>query len=366
MSREPSVTVASFLPGLLVVLVAIHLALTLAGGSRRTESRSARGRRRRHKLGFASGATTYKTSTVAPVGDSTRVALVGGRIEDTVDSPILVPGLRAAGLDVDMVSWRDAAVRWSNYDLVLLRSCWDHVEDVAAFLEWARRVDACARLLNPLELVAWNVDKHYLIELSMSGHPVVPSVVFEVGERGFRDLDAAVAYGEIVVKPTVGAGSRMAARYGRTEYHLAIAHVVELHRRGQAALIQPYIASVDTEGEVGVYVFGGVATHMISKSRALTPGTDPRDDFSLVLTQEVEIRPFEPALASFAEALVRDLPSPALYARVDVVQGSDGPLLLELELIDPVMFLDRLPATIADSVITTIASHARQVLDAGR
>jgi hypothetical protein len=118
-------------------------------------------------------------------------------------------------------------------------------------------------------------------------------------------------------------------------------------RRGSAALVQEYVPSVDAQGEVGVYVIDGISTHMICKAAVLVAGAEPRDDFTLVAEQRVEIRPLDRHLGRFAEALVRNLPGPLpTYARVDLVESANGPLLLELELIEPVLFLDRAPKAV--------------------
>ena len=269
-----------------------------------------------------------------------RLALVGGDVEDPIDTPVLLRTLGESGLRPDAVSWRDPAARWADYDVVLLRSCWDYVHDVEAFLDWARRVAGVSRLINPVELVTWNADKRYLVELARAGVPVVPSIAVAPGEPFAWPGD--LAPGELVVKPAVGAGSRQVARYAPADRDRAARHVAALHAGGHTVLLQPYIGSVDQSGERAVYVIDGHATHMVIKSPVLVPGAEPPGGFELARIQRAEAHPLEPAAAAFAERAVRGLPGGVpLYARVDTVEGPGGPLLLELELIEPVLFLDR-------------------------
>jgi hypothetical protein len=112
-------------------------------------------------------------------------------------------------------------------------------------------------------------------------------------------------------------------------------------------MVQPYLASVDIHGETGTYVFGGEVSHAVTKGAVLAVGDGPHHDFSLAINQPAAGAPVEPELAAFARHVLTLLPfdEPVLYARVDTVMGADGrPLLLELELTEPFLFLETNPA----------------------
>ncbi|GAB1690575.1 ATP-grasp domain-containing protein [Krasilnikovia sp. M28-CT-15] len=283
--------------------------------------------------------------TSVPSGSATRersrVALVTSDYFPDLyaDDHPLRDALRARGVVVDAVCWDDPGADWTAYDLAVLRSTWDYPPRHDAFLAWARSVPGLA---NPADIVEWNTDKHYLRELAASGVPVTPTRFVEPGEQW-----TAPAAGEWVVKPAVSIGSRDSGRYrlpGQRE--LAEAHVARLGAAGRTAMIQPYLAAVDTVGETAVLCLpdktGAMRySHAIRKDALLhgpDVGLDPRQ-----YRQEITSREAGDAELAVAERALAAVPGGAdrlLYARVDTIPGPDGrPLLVELELVEPTLFL---------------------------
>jgi glutathione synthase/RimK-type ligase-like ATP-grasp enzyme len=286
-----------------------------------------------------------------------RVAVVGGRLEDRLDTPIVADGLRRRRLLVDLVSWRAPSVAWDAYDLVLLRSCWDYIEDVESFLCWLKRVARQTTLLNTADQVAWNLDKRYLRDLEDAGVQTVPTHTVEPGAAAPLD-QLFDEWGEIVIKPSRGAGSWMVGRYTAAATEAASAHIADLHRRSRTALVQPCLSQVVQHGERGVYLFDGDPIYMIAKSNVLPRDRPPRDDFQLAVAQHIQVLPVDDQLASFATDTLGRIPGPTpLYARVDIAGTGQEPQLLELELIEPVLFLDRAPAAAADRLCSAITSR---------
>jgi glutathione synthase/RimK-type ligase-like ATP-grasp enzyme len=238
-------------------------------------------------------------------------------------------------LGAEFVVWDDPGVDWDAYDLVVVRSTWDYQARRDAFVAWARRLGD--RLVNPATVIAWNTDKRYLTELAAAGLPVVDTTLLEPGER------LAELAGEYVVKPTVSAGSRDTARFGDGEHGRAASLVGAIHASARTAMVQPYVASVDERGETALLFFDGAFSHAIHKGPLLRPGADPTPGFFAPET----IRPREATTQELAlgERIVRwtaeRFGDQLAYARVDVVDGEDGaPLLLELELTEPSLFLE--------------------------
>jgi len=249
------------------------------------------------------------------------------------------------GLDAEIRAWDDPSVAWGRYDAVLLRSPWDYTERLQEFLDWCARTDAATRLLNPLPVLRWNSDKHYLADLAARGVPVVPSAFVEPDADPLPALQeflaAHLAFEEFVVKPAVSAGSRDTQRYARAQEFAAANHVARLLDDGRSVLLQPYLASVDRDGETALIHVNGVFSHAIRKGAMLH-----RDD-ALNLRASERIAPREAgedertvALHALSAAGARlDLEEPLLYARVDLIRDSDGrPQLLELELCEPSLF----------------------------
>ncbi len=200
-------------------------------------------------------------------------------------------------------------------------------------------------VVNPPAVLRWNIDKRYLRDLEEAGVPVVPTLWADPG--GDTDADELdLPDGEIVVKPSVSGGGFQTARYGPHEYDQARRHVADLTASGRTAMVQPYQRTVDEIGEVGLIFLGGVFSHAMHKDPMIPRGAGPGP--SLIDNQVVtpaSPSPAQLALGRAAVAAAERLHGPTAYARVDTVEGDDGrPLLLELELLDPVLFFDTDPA----------------------
>ena len=278
-----------------------------------------------------------------------RVALVGARAARGLDEdmPALEAALAAAGLTAEVLDWDDPSVRWSAYDLALLRSTWDYTDRLEAFRGWLAHVSGETRLHNPEPLVAWNTDKHYLRELAALGLPAVASAFIEPHEPVRPALERFLAEqpcAEFVIKPTVGAGSRGARRLGRAQLQEASAHAQALQAAGRSVLLQPYLEAVDRDGETALLFFGGEFSHAIRKGPLLRPNADPTR--ALFAAEHITARTPQPQERAVAERVLSVLretgrtPEALLYARVDLLRDAAGaPFVLELELAEPSLFL---------------------------
>lgn len=266
----------------------------------------------------------------------------------------LLAALREAGLVAEVQDWDDPNVDWSKFACVLLRSTWDYHQRLPEFLRWCERVSAATRLLNPLEVVRWNSDKHYLADLAQAGVPVVESHFIAPGDAadGFPD------YPEFVVKPTISAGSRDTRRHLREHRSEAIAHVRQLLDAGRSILVQPYMDAVDTAGETALMFFAGSYSHAIRKGPLLQRGSQATEQ--LFATEQITARAASPTERDVASQVLQALPFACpLYARVDLLPTPDGPRLLELELIEPSLFFDHDPA----SASRFVAALKQRLLD---
>ncbi|NEA61857.1 hypothetical protein [Streptomyces sp. SID12488] len=258
------------------------------------------------------------------------------------DFPLLVRELVAAGADATAVYWDDPDVDWSSFDLAVVRSPWDYTWRAEEFAGWLERCGKVTRVANPVGVLRWNMDKRYLGELAAAGVPTVPTRYLAPGDTADLPDDR-----EYVVKPTSGAGARYAARYLPEDRETAVRHLARMHAEGFTAMVQPYVGSIDVTGERALQFFGGSLLHASRKGAVLTPGTAYDDD--KVAHPDLEVwspTPAELALAERALAAVPDN-SGLLYARVDLVIGDAGePLVMELELIEPNLFLDLHPDSV--------------------
>lgn len=291
------------------------------------------------------------------------------------DDRLLVPELAALGIEAEPAVWDDETVDWDAYDLAVVRSTWDYVDRRDEYLSWAASVP---RLANPAATIAWSTDKRYLRDLEADGVPVVPTTWLEPGD----EAELATA-GVVIIKPSVGAGSRDAGRFDLSgpERELADKHVRRLLERGETVMIQPYLDAVETTGETAMLFAGGRFSHAIRKEALLHgPDVAVRALFRPEVISPRTPAPVEMEVAERVLSVVREnVPGPLLYARVDVLPGppagasgpgdvvggsaagADGrPLLLELELAEPSLFM-RHDSGAAARFATAIGTHLDSV-----
>ncbi|WP_405879581.1 hypothetical protein OG762_13575 [Streptomyces sp. NBC_01136] len=272
-----------------------------------------------------------------------RIALATYRPEEGEESadrdlPVLKAALEDAGAEAVVRYWDDPEVDWAAFDLVVIRSTWDYSWRVAEFVAWAERCGKLTRLANPAAVVRWNTDKRYVGDLAEAGVPTVPTRYLAPGEPAEFPDDH-----EYVVKPTSGAGARLAARYIPEERETAVRQLERMHAKGLTAMVQPYLTSIDTAGERALQFYGGRFLHASRKGAVLARGTAyDADKVPHPRLEPWRPTPAELAVAERALAAVPQGPdgSELLYARVDLVDGDDGnPCVMELELVEPNLFL---------------------------
>jgi hypothetical protein len=251
------------------------------------------------------------------------------------DDADLVPALAAHGVAARWQTWNDPAAAWGDA-IVVLRSTWDYSARREDFLRWTATVP---RLHNPADVLAWNTDKTYLAALGAAGLPIVPTRCFAPIEP--VDLPDE---GEVVIKPSVGAGSRGAGRFAAERRAEALAHAETLQAAGRTVVVQPYLAGVDTVGETALVYFDGSYSHAITKSAMIAPGeTHALHSPHLFVDERIRATlasPDERAVgARVLDYLRTELGAAPLYARVDLLPSPDGPLIGELELSEPSLFL---------------------------
>ncbi len=282
-----------------------------------------------------------------------RIALVtaGEALPLDEDMPPLVEAFRAAGAQVETPAWDDTSVDWASFDAAVLRSTWDYMDRLDQFLAWVDRCAGASLLFNVPEVVRWNLDKHYLLELHRAGVAVVPTRFVEPGQAPAEALSAFLAGGpgslsaggeeafdEFVIKPAIGAGSRDALRLSRAETARARAHLARLLAAGRSALLQPYLNRVDQQGETALVHIGGRFSHAIRKGPLLRAGGTLVE--GLFATEDISPRAAgEDELELAARACEVASQWDPLYVRVDVVRTAAGlPVVLELEMTEPSLF----------------------------
>lgn len=245
------------------------------------------------------------------------------------DLAYLTAALADSGIEHRVEPWDDPSVDWSVFDMVIVRSTWDYHRRLTEFLTWVDAVDTVTTLANPAAMMRANVDKRYLTDLANDGVSVVPTLVITSVDE-IHDVDFG---GDIVVKPAVGAGANGARRI-IDDPATARAHALEL-LGGSAVVVQPYLTDVDTSGEVGIVFIDGALSHAFNKAALLRGDVSWADG----LYAEEEITPRVPTRDEVALATdVAGRFDGALYLRVDMLPSATGPVISEVEAVEPSLF----------------------------
>lgn len=254
--------------------------------------------------------------------------------EADVDEALLVRALEDRGVSVRLLPWDDTSAEAADGEPVVIRSTWNYHRHVDAFLAWVERTGNKTRLFNPPHVVRANARKTYLRELEQDGIDVVPTEFVARGEpRRVANVMHDRGWQSIVIKPVVSAASFRTQRFDGSQTTEAQQFLDGLTAE-RDAMVQRWMPSVETYGERSIMWIDGELTHAIRKSPRFGGGSES-------VSSEVPIAPEERA---FAEKVLSPLASELLYARVDVVRDEDGVLrLMELELIEPSLFLKQCP-----------------------
>jgi len=255
------------------------------------------------------------------------------------DDHPLVEALASEGVRAEPAVW-DEAVRWSEYDAVVLRSVWDYHLQAQAFETWLGELEAGSiPCWNPVSLVRWNLDKRYLRELEAKGIATVPTLWVDRGvsaEEAAARI-AATGWADLVVKPTVSAGAWRTVRMAGDGVPGRVDELRSMLAEG-GVMVQPFVPEILEEGEHSLLFFDGDFSHAVLKR--------PRSgDFRVQWVHGGDHVATAPSrsIVEQAAAVLAAAPSPGLYARVDGVIRGGRLILMELEQIEPYLFLSEGP-----------------------
>jgi hypothetical protein len=256
-----------------------------------------------------------------------------------VDERLLVDALSRLGLKAGPAVWDDPLVDWACIGLCVIRSTWDYPHRLDEFLAWTERVAAVTSLWNPAEVVRWNTRKTYLRDLAAKGVPIVPTVWLACGSHAdLSSIMLAQGWESVVVKPVVSASAYGTVLITGESLGEGQAHLDNLLVE-RDMMVQPFMPSVETYGEHSMMFIDGQFTHSVRRVPAV--GNDQSEDGKARL-----IEPPRSAIG-FAASVLEAAGYPTLYARVDLVRDEESELcLMELELIEPSLFLEQAPQAV--------------------
>jgi glutathione synthase/RimK-type ligase-like ATP-grasp enzyme len=247
--------------------------------------------------------------------------------------------LTSLGLRTEAVCWDDPAVDWLGYGAVVLRSTWDYHRRVAEFHAWIDRMEAMgARLWNQPGVLRWNIDKRYLARMS---HPHLSPPPTEILDRGsavdLRALLETRGWDEAVMKPSISADGFSTERTSLAQAASDQAMLDTMLARGDV-VVQRLVPEIRAGGETSMMFFGGAFSHAVSKR-------PQAGEFRVQERLGGKIARADPPsnLVDHARAILETHAPGCLYARVDVVVTAERFILMEIELVEPSLYLEHDP-----------------------
>jgi glutathione synthase/RimK-type ligase-like ATP-grasp enzyme len=282
----------------------------------------------------------------------------------TPDDRTLLQPLADRGFKAEPAVWNDPNYPWQDCDAVVIRSCWDYHLRSQEFLHWIAFLESTGcSVWNPPAMIRWNADKSYLRSLEIKGIPIVPTLWCEPGETpSLADALRAQGWDKAVVKPRISATAHRTqlveaknAKAGQSLFEELMA--------GPGVMVQKFMDSIASQGEWSLIFFGGQFSHAVLKTAK--PG-----DFRVQSDFGGKSRVADPP-AHVLECAIRAVRAAGdpLYARVDgvvdLVPRQEHFRIMELELIEPVLFLTSNPAA-ADRFADAIAAGVQLATQSGK
>ncbi|MDO4791025.1 MAG: glutathione synthetase [Buchananella hordeovulneris] len=275
---------------------------------------------------------------------------------DPEERPLL-DAVSERGMEPRVAVWDDPTVNWEDAGVVVVRGVRDYAKKRSEFIEWANSIP---RLLNQAPVLAWNTDKHYLQELAERGLPTIPTTWLEpnVGLTKHQVHCRFPAQGDFVVKPAISSGGRGTGRYTSTDAKSrmeAISHAMRQLGKGRSVMVQRYLETIDTAGELSLVFFNGLASHAVSKRAMLHPSFRAEDEVQRETAVEArEIteseRVFGEHVRNVLHGYIKDTVGrdmQLLFNRIDVVPDGNGSYyVMEISLIDGSLYLGTVPQAV--------------------
>jgi len=273
----------------------------------------------------------------------------------------LINALKERGITSSRESWDDSQTDWSKPDLCIHRNS-PYIKEPIKFLEWAKKLEKSKPVWNPYKVTAWNHHKGYIIDLKEAGVPVPPTIMIKQdSEQPLQHYIEDIDWEEIILKPTITGGSLGLQRFKKAsldaETHFqtinktgitqTIPAIGEFNLPPSDTLVQEYQPEIVKAGEVSLIYFGGEYSHSVIK-RVKT------GDFRAHPVWGASVEPYKASSEEIdvADAALKVADDFIHFARVDLLNTRNGPVIIELELIEPWLFFDSFPDT-----VSTYADH---------
>ena len=255
------------------------------------------------------------------------------------EQELLKSSLEAQGLKVNVTFWDNPSYKWQETKSLLFRTVWDYFERFDEFWEWLEQVKTKTRLINSYELIKWNIDKHYLKDMSSWGIETVPTYFADKGcNMKLHEIAKRNQWKDLVIKPAISASAFKTYKILANEIQ-ANEKLFNSLVQERNMLVQPYFETITQLGEASLMVLDGKFTHAILK-KAQPGDFRVQDDFGGTVHNYIPTK----AEINFAEKVFETCKTKPVYGRVDIVWDNDKNFYLsELEIIEPELWIRNYP-----------------------
>ena len=256
-----------------------------------------------------------------------------------LEQELLKSAFEAQGLKVDITYWDNPTYEWQETKSVLFRTIWDYFERFDEFWEWLEQVKTKTRLINSYELIKWNIDKHYLKDMSSWGIETVPTYFADKGcNMKLHEIAKRNQWKDLVIKPAISASAFKTYKILANEIQ-ANEKLFNSLVQERNMLVQPYFETITQLGEASLMVLDGKFTHAILK-KAQPGDFRVQDDFGGTVHNYIPTK----AEINFAEEVFKTCKTKPVYGRVDIVWDNDKNFYLsELEILEPELWIRNYP-----------------------
>ena len=263
--------------------------------------------------------------------------------------------LRKAGAVVEELSWLDKSVNWADFDIVLVNNCFGYHNKIQQFSDWLEGLKRQkVKVLNSIDCINWNSNKFYLKDLEKKNFSILPTIWVE--ENAVIDVALEVKarnWNKIIIKPTISAGSSNTYVLSNDEIAKNGQNFLNAILQNCAAMIQEFKEIVVSKGEYSAIFFGKEFSHLVLKTPAA-------GDFRAGLNQGASVQALDEfenkKIVAYAQNIVDAIDYDLLYARVDLIEVEGKIYIMEVELIEPLLYLQA-NENLAANYVNKIINH---------
>ena len=256
-----------------------------------------------------------------------------------IEDELLKQNLTSLGLKVNRKSWSDKSYKWEDTKFAIFRTTWDYFDRYDEFFKWIEKTKMKTKFINSEEIIKWNIDKKYLIELEKKGINIAPTILIKNTEKiNLKQLFHTTKWKEAVIKPAISGAAKNTYRVNKenyTEYEKKFNDLI----KEESILFQEFLDDILKSGEISLILIEGKYTHSIKKIAK-------KGDFRVQDDHGGKVVNYNATQGeiNFAKKCLKATDYIPIYARVDIIYDNDNkPSLSELELIEPELWFRNYP-----------------------